>query len=172
MVNDVIDISMEFYRRRLPHIVQYERDLFITFKTKRRYRLPPCARNIALARCVYGHGLHYWLEVVVVMPDHVHLILSLPHDREAGLLRHVLKGIKGTSAHAINRLLGRTGSMWQDESFDRVIRRDERERLVDYILENPVRAGLVMSRDDYSWTWRSWQFGEPDRNVWPTLSAR
>ena len=50
----MVDFATELYRRKLPHIIQYDRELFVTFKTKCRHRLPPCARNIVLQRCVFG----------------------------------------------------------------------------------------------------------------------
>jgi hypothetical protein len=63
--------------------------------------------------------------------------------------------IKGTSAHRINRELGRRGIVWQQESFDRALRREEDvDRKIEYMLENAVRAGLVRNPLDYPWTWR------------------
>jgi len=152
-----VNRTAELYCRNLPHIVAYERSLFITFKTKHRRRLPPCARNIALARCVHGHGKHYWLHIAVIMPDHVHLILTIPRSNDGLLLRRIMKGIKGTSAREINALFRWRGNIWQDESFDRVVRSDERERVFDYVWRNPVAAGLVTEPEAYPWSWRARQ---------------
>ncbi len=64
-------------------------------------------------------------------------------------------GIKGASAQLINRELGRSGKVWQTESFDRVLRSSESlDTKLDYILRNPVRAGLVSKWDDYAWMWK------------------
>jgi len=50
--------------------------------------------------------------------------------------------------------LGRKGQIWQEESFDRVLRSSEKlDEKVDYILTNPVRKGLVSSPEEYDWTW-------------------
>jgi hypothetical protein len=69
-------------------------------------------------------------------------------------------GIKGASAHSINGFLKRKGHVWQDESFDRVLRSDEQiNSKVLYICENPVRKGLVNFVDDYPWLWRGWVEG-------------
>jgi len=47
------------------------------------------------------------------------------------------------------------GKVWQDESFDRALRNEESiPDKVDYILGNPVGAGLVQNPLDYRWTWR------------------
>jgi hypothetical protein len=46
---------------------------------------------------------------------------------------------------------------WQDESFDRIVRREENLReKCDYIAMNPVRKGLVSIPDEYPWLWRRW----------------
>jgi putative transposase len=63
-----------------------------------------------------------------------------------------MDAIKGASAHRVNRALGRTGRVWQTESFDRVLRISEKLReKVAYVLENPVRGGLVARWQDYPW---------------------
>jgi len=65
-----------------------------------------------------------------------------------------MQGIKSASAHQINRALNRVGQIWQHESFDHVLRREESiEAKVQYICENPVRAGLVKSPEEYPWLW-------------------
>jgi putative transposase len=49
----------------------------------------------------------------------------------------------------------RRGTVWQQESFDRALRREEDvDQKIDYMLENPVRAGLVRNPLDYPWIWR------------------
>ncbi|MGH9504368.1 MAG: transposase [Terriglobales bacterium] len=66
----------------------------------------------------------------------------------------IMQGIKGASAHKINRLLSRTGQVWQRESFDRVLRLEESMHAkIEYIVQNPVRAGLVKIASDYPSLW-------------------
>ena len=89
------------------------------------------------------------------MPDHVHLIcLPLVDENGSISIPEITRTIKGESAHRVNRALDRSGRVWQDESFDHVLRGCEslREK-VDYILQNPVRAGLVLRSDEYPWLW-------------------
>ena len=96
------------------------------------------------------------------MPDHMHMVFNMLHDREGNdfSLGAVMKGIKGTSARSINELLHRSGSIWLDESFDHVIRAGERSRdKLEYVVNNPVRARLVPSASQYPWLWRSWVEG-------------
>jgi REP element-mobilizing transposase RayT len=119
--------------------------------------LPACARQITLDCCLHEHESTIDLNVVVVMPDHVHLIFTPLIDRELCelvSLRRVTKAIKGASAHLINRRLGRSGTVWQEESFDRVLRCSEKlDEKVEYVVDNPVRRGLVASPSDYPWLW-------------------
>ena len=129
--------------------------MFITYATWHRWRLPQVAKWLTLESCVRADGRKYKLYAVVVMPDHVHLIcLPLADENGSISIPEITRTIKSESAHRINRALGRTGRVWQDESFDHVLRGDESLRKKTlYILENPVRAGLVMRVEDYPWLW-------------------
>lgn len=140
------------YRRRLPRYQKDDHPIFVTFTTHRRWRLTPAARDIIFDCCLKQDGNKFKLHAAVVMPDHVHLIYS-PLRREDGWsysLPEVMKAIKGTAAWRINHLLGRTGPVWQEEFFDHVLRsNDSLVDKVDYICENPVRAGLVTVEGEY-----------------------
>ncbi len=87
------------------------------------------------------------------MPDHVHLLLTPAIDEQGPIsIPEIMQAIKGTSAHRINKCLGRKGRVWQDESFDRAMREVENVRgKIEYILGNPVRAGLVTNPLEYRW---------------------
>jgi len=147
-----------FYRRNLPHLQRDYKPHFITFVTKFRWTLSDPARDITLACCLHDHETKYRLHAVVVMPDHVHIILTPLTDETRRLivsLVEIMKAIKGASAHAINRRLCRHGAIWQEESFDRVLRSsDNLDAKIDYVLQNPVRAGLVQDWRKYPWLWR------------------
>ncbi len=97
------------------------------------------------------------LRAIVVMPDHVHMIFIPLVDirrSEVFSLARITKAIKGASAHLINRQLGCAGQVWQEESFDRVLRVSEKlDEKIAYILDNPVRQGLVHSAEEYRWVW-------------------
>ncbi len=99
------------------------------------------------------------MHVVVVMPDHVHMVFSPLTDKEGSPygLAEIMSGIKGASAHSVNKQLRRKGHVWQGESFDHVLRKDESlEVKCAYVCANPVRRGLVSREDDYPWLWREW----------------
>jgi putative transposase len=91
------------------------------------------------------------------MPDHVHLILTPMIDntrRTVISLVEIMKAIKGASSHAINRRAETHATIWQEESFDRVVRASENlDAKIAYILENPVRKGLLGDWHKYRWIW-------------------
>ena len=96
------------------------------------------------------------------MPDHVHLVLTQLRDVLGNIfgLAEIMNGIKGASAHSVNKALKRHGPVWQFESFDRILRSEEIIlQKVEYICQNPVRQGLVENVDDYPWLWREWVEG-------------
>jgi REP element-mobilizing transposase RayT len=145
------------YRRRLPHLQPDHKIFFITFCSYQRWLLPTAARTIVIETCVDGHGKKFDLYALVVMPDHVHLALAPLLKPDGPIpLADILQTIKGASAHKINRLLHRRGRVWQEESFDRALRREDHfEAKLWYMFENPVRAGLVDNPLDYPWIWRN-----------------
>ena len=90
------------------------------------------------------------------MPEHVHLLLTPLRDEQGWPygLPAILKLIKGASARSVNKLLSISGPVWQEESFDHVLRSQESlEEKLEYIRQNPVRRGLVTKPEDYRWLW-------------------
>jgi REP element-mobilizing transposase RayT len=67
------------------------------------------------------------LHAIVVMPDHVHLLLRPLRDENGWPfpLVDILQCFKGATAHRINKLLGTSGPLWEEESFDHILRSDE-----------------------------------------------
>lgn len=146
-----------FYRRQLPHLQRDYKPHFLTFCTFHRWTLPEKVRGCVLDSCLHDDGSKLDLQVAVVMPEHVHLIftpLVNGTERAVWSLAEITNAIKGTSAHKINQSLRRKGTVWQSESFDHVLRSSEGlDEKVHYVLENPVRRGLVDRWEDYPWTW-------------------
>ena len=87
-----------------------------------------------------------------LMPNHWHALLRPASGYELNLSQ-IMRGVKGRTARRINLALGRTGTLWQREWFDRWMRDDDEwERSVAYIHQNPVKAGLARSWQDHLWT--------------------
>src|SRR5260370_42237762 len=88
-------------------------------------------------------------------PDHAHLILTPLMDvvrQRIYPLHEIMRAIKSHSARLINERLACNGRVWQEESFDHVLRSSESlDAKIAYILANLVRAGLVNFPEDYPW---------------------
>jgi putative transposase len=89
--------------------------------------------------------------VYVFMPDHVHMLLHGATDDSDLLECH--NGWKGESGKRLCSELG-IGTAWQHRPYDRILRSHQYERgalrdVIRYILENPVRAGIVDKWEDY-----------------------
>ncbi len=95
----------------------------------------------AVETCLrHFEGERYILFSAVVMPNHVHACLKPLHEWGLG---DVLKGWKSVSSRTINRTLGRDGQLWQEESFDRIVRDcGHLRRVIRYIESNPEKAGV------------------------------
>lgn len=85
------------------------------------------------------------VDAAVVMPDHVHLAGQLCE----GTLRTVMHSLKSYSAHRLARA-GAATPVWQKGYHDHALRDDDDYRFrVRYLIDNPIRAGLVDRIDDY-----------------------
>jgi REP element-mobilizing transposase RayT len=144
------------YRRKLPHYQPDFKAFFITFSTHRRWTLPESVRQLVIDTCLAGNGKKFRLYATAVMPDHVHMVLAPKYDANGAVsIAEIMQAIKGASAHKINRALGRRGKVWEEESFDRALRREESiGDKIEYILGNPVCAGLAANPLEYRWLWR------------------
>lgn len=88
-------------------------------------------------------GIRYRLLHWVIMPNHVHILLT---PAEEVSLSSIMHSMKSYTASAANAQLNRTGRFWAVEYFDRYIRDyDHYEKTVAYIHNNPVKAGLSES---------------------------
>ena len=147
-----------FYRRQLPHLQCDDKPHFITFCTDHRWVIPEHLRSIVLKCCLYDNREKFDLRAAVVMPDHIHMIFTPLVDYDAMevfSLAEIMDAIQGASAHKINKAVGRKGRVWQPESFDHVVRSSESlDAKIQYLMENPVRRGLVAKWADYRWVWR------------------
>jgi REP element-mobilizing transposase RayT len=113
---------------------------------------------------------HFELHAYVVMPNHVHLLVT-----PAVALPRLTRSLKGITSKRANAILSLTGApFWQDESYDHSVRRGQFEKIRGYIEENPVRAGLVRDAGEFLWSSAAWPAGGPaaDQGVRPTLTYK
>jgi len=105
-------------------------------------------REIVAEGLDYFHGERTWTGDFVVMPNHVHVLMTPIPPFE---LEQVLGSIKGFSSKQINMELGRQGAFWQRESYDHIVRDAEQlEAFQRYIQNNPVKAKLSAGEYRYA----------------------
>ena len=99
----------------------------------------PEVEGIALDALRHFDGDRYELHACCVMPNHVHVVFTPGEGHE---LSEILHSWKSFTANEANKILGRTGSFWQAESFDHLIR-DSADfyAQLDYLRRNPEKAG-------------------------------
>lgn len=108
----------------------------------------------------------YCLYAYTIMSNHVHVLLQPLDDPQTGQpipLSRIMQTIKGRTARQANLKLNREGHFWTRESYDHWARNEaELQRIVAYILNNPVKAGLVEEPLDWPWSWISPRFQAQD----------
>jgi REP element-mobilizing transposase RayT len=145
-----------------------EYDRHLDTATGVRWLADPQVAAIVRENLLHHHGSKYELLAWCVMSNHVHVVLQ-PFENavdagnrrtDAGSvgnddnvsdevedsrspLSSIMHSLKSFTANQANRILNRTGPFWQRESYDHWIRdMAELERIVAYVLHNPVTAGL------------------------------
>lgn len=95
----------------------------------------------------FFEGSRYHLAAWCVMPNHVHAVLAPAAGHP---LADILHSWKSFTSHQANRILKRTGTFWERESFDHLIRSAQQVgRFVGYVEDNPVAAGLCGRPDEW-----------------------
>ena len=169
-------------RGELPHLYKDGGVYFVTFRLADAvlYNAPPsilpqnptsediaraCEPPLTLGSCVlrqpdiaqlvqnalqHFEGERYLLGAWCIMPNHVHVIFGPLAGHSPS---QVLQSWKGFTARRANQLLGKSGAFWERESFDHLIRNTESmEWFVEYIHQNPVKAGLCKQPSDWSYS--------------------
>lgn len=112
----------------------------------------------------YQDGRDYDLAAYCIMPNHVHMVFGLGNHEmfevagqaktlSVKTVSQIMCSLKRYTAREANKILGLSGPFWQDESYDHVVKSiDELERVISYVLENPVKAGLAKDWEDWKWS--------------------
>ena len=129
----------------------------------------------------YRDGEVYRLDAYCIMANHVHVVFaplaihstgtdtvdSLDNDAQTNSLCYntlpsIMQSLKGYTAWKANRLLGRSGAFWHHESYDHAVRNaSEWKRIITYVLNNPIKAGLVDEWEKWQWSY----YRDPDCTV-------
>ena len=112
----------------------------------------PEVANIIAEAIKYQDGKQYILNAFCVLPNHVHIMIDV--KRSSGPLNRILQKLKSYTAIQANKILHRNGAFWHHESYDHVVRDgSEFERIVWYILQNPVKVGLCRTWENWKWSY-------------------
>ena len=107
----------------------------------------PQNRQIVEDALTFFDGERYNLIAFVVMPNHVHLLMQM---KEGANLESVMYSIKSFTAKKINETMNRSGSFWQSEYFDRIIRSEEHYRhTLNYIIANNRELARVKDGEGF-----------------------
>ncbi len=147
---------------RLRRFTEGEYCYFVTAGTQDRR---PLFRDTFLCQIVlknlqfYRDRMKFALHGYVIMPDHVHLLIT---PRQPATVSDITRNFKSYTSKEIREALAIRGPIWQRRFYDRVIRSEEQFRTaLDYIHLNPVRAGVVRSARDCDFSsYRFWEEGD------------
>lgn len=108
-------------------------------------------RMVAEAMCFRDKKV-YDLLAYCIMPNHVHMVFTV--ERSGTSLYKILQSLKAHTAREANKILHQKGAFWQHESYDHVVRDGkELERIIAYVLHNPVKAGMVPNWEEWKWSY-------------------
>jgi REP element-mobilizing transposase RayT len=153
--------------------LEFRRQWFVEFEDllHREAHGPTWLKEESVAQQVadslhYRDGKIFRLDAFCIMSNHVHTVFA-PFFSEAEwldyeeahaafnsdvVLSNLMQSLKGYTAWQCNQLLGRKGQFWEHESYDHIVRNaDAQARIVRYVLNNPVKAGLVEQWQDWRW---------------------
>ena len=132
---------------------------------------PVWLKDDEIASIVYNAILFYDADkydvyCFCIMPNHVHMLFfmagvdkSITEVKNSYyIVTNSLQSLKKYTAGKANKVLTKTGEFWQHESYDHVVRnKRELENIYNYILQNPVKAGLVNNWRDWKWTYSKFE---------------
>jgi len=146
---------IEQWQRQLTHVSDEEQRVILQRRIEKYLDMgygkcvlkDPRVATIVQQSLLNFDQVRYHLFAWVIMPNHTHSLLTRFEDWS---LRRIMHSHKSFTAHEINKLLNRDGSLWMKEYFDRYIRTaDHLCNVVRYIEHNPVKAGLCLKPSDW-----------------------
>ncbi|MBI5826010.1 MAG: transposase [Chloroflexi bacterium] len=121
-----------------------------------KYLSNPQIADLVSESLHYRDNKVYELIAFCIMPNHKHIVFK-PLEESKGKyysLSKIMHSLKRYTAYEANLLLGHEGAFWQHENYDHYARDEaELERIIKYVLYNPVKAGLVKEQNDWQWTY-------------------
>ncbi|MGH8557140.1 MAG: transposase [Methylococcales bacterium] len=127
------------------HIVQRGHNRQVVFAGDQDFEY--YLETLSQMRGVYGVRVYAWC----LMTNHIHLVVEPPE--EIALLGQLMKRLSGRQTRYVNRLEGRSGTLWESRYKSSPIQTDEYLlACIRYVELNPVRAQMVTDAYDYRWS--------------------
>lgn len=164
-------------KERLDRIEEFHREWFLNFEDilHKAESGPMWLKDDRVAAKV-AENLHrldgeaYRLDAYCVMSNHVHTVFTpllaaaelqesfddsghLTFLSEHPGLSRIMHSLKGRAARECNLILSRRGQFFEHESFDHVVRLGRLMSTIRYVLNNPVKAGLVKDWREWRWSY-------------------
>jgi len=156
------ELYEERYKLQKKFFAQYDKMLDAA-EHGPRWLAEPRFAEIVVCTIHALHPEHYSLHAYCIMSNHAHLLIDqqgipepkpLKDGQHYTALSHAMRRLKGRTGYACAKLLGKKGAFWQHESYDHVVRNEkEFERILAYIINNPVKAGLVNDWQEWPYTY-------------------
>lgn len=123
---------------------------FVTWRLRKSQQpLKSEERDTVKSAICYFDGDRYQLYAWVVMDDHCHALVTPLKEHQ---LKDIMYSWKSFSAYRLQREFGRQGTVWRNESFDRIVRNDaELYEKANYIVNNPRKRWPDL--ENYPWVW-------------------
>lgn len=160
-------VKKEQYRNYQTSYFEKFDSILDKYRSKARWLIQHAVAEKVKEAIHFYDGNTYELIAYTIMPNHVHMVFTpinvgrfseSPTSGRNGvstyIVAKILQDLKKYTSHECNKILNRSGAFWQHESYDHVVRdEDELSRIVEYVLNNPVKAGLVDKWEDWKWSY-------------------
>ena len=135
-------------------------DTLDTLAYGEKYLSNPQIAELVAESLRYRDGKVYDLDAFCIMPNHAHLVCK-PLEENKGKyfsISKIMHSLKRHTARQSNLILGREGAFWQHENYDHFVRNSaELERIIKYVLYNPVKANLIDDWAKWKWTYSKYE---------------
>jgi REP element-mobilizing transposase RayT len=156
---------LQFVQRKkpAPHLCFDDHNppvVFVTVCTKNRFRILASARVHEILRRLWHDRLHWVVGIYMIMPDHIHLLVRVASRTSCSLKRWVQWWKRELS----KEIGWAEGTVWQSSFWDRnLFSPNIYSDKIRYVRENPVRAGLVATSEEWPYQGLVYQLGSLDR---------
>jgi putative transposase len=173
MSSESPDPSLRRWHHSPPHLFMSGTHHMVTCGTRLRKRLFESESRLSLVQSTLfdqADRLSWQLEAWAILPNHYHFIAQAPED--AATLPQLLRGINSITARRINAEDKTPGRQVWFRYWDTCLTiRESYFARLNYVHQNPVKHGMVVSAEDYPWCSMSWFTEQAPEGIRRTVSS-